>query len=161
PHEQCGSGPGDRRGPGEPRPPSRGGQMGAVPVHALGKVGIVHHPGAVRAFVLEALNWKGGPGVTRTPPQQTHPGLIRHGRAIWNFSAWAVSAIAAAGIAGWITDNHRLTSIHPGLVPINPLTALCFLAGAGSMVLIHRKGAGLSAARPLRRLSGRLALGMA
>ena len=99
--------------------------------------------------------------MTRTPIQQTSPGLIRSGRAIGNFSAWAVIAIAAAGIAGWITDNHRLTSIHPGLVPINPLTALCFLAGAGSMVLIHRKGAGLSAARPLRRLSGRLALGMA
>src|SRR5271154_4723976 len=40
-------------------------------------------------------------------------------------------------LIGWRVGNHTMTSIVPGLVAMNPLTAVCFLACAAALGLLR------------------------
>lgn len=43
-----------------------------------------------------------------------------------------LALIPAAVLVGWMLDNQYLKSVIPGLTPMNPLTAICFLLLAGT-----------------------------
>ncbi|HEY4319926.1 MAG TPA: ATP-binding protein [Gemmatimonadales bacterium] len=60
------------------------------------------------------------------------------GRAerIATFAALAAIVIAAVTLIGWITTTPLLTSLVPGIVPMNPVTAVsCLIAAAGALML--------------------------
>ena len=79
--------------------------------------------------------------------------LVRNGRAAgWAASAGIV-AIALCGLAGWAADSRLLTSFQPGMVPINPLTAICFLLAGAGLLLLYRHPDSPAAARAAAALS--------
>lgn len=56
------------------------------------------------------------------------------------------AVVGALTIVGWVTGNVALMSVLPGLVPMNPLTALCFAAAGVSMWLLRDPAAATSRA---------------
>ena len=56
-------------------------------------------------------------------------------RVLARLAQAATSAIAVAALVGWQLDEPRLKSVVPGLIAMNPLTALCFLLSAFSLAL--------------------------
>ncbi|MBV8781755.1 MAG: hypothetical protein JO353_10195, partial [Phycisphaerae bacterium] len=57
--------------------------------------------------------------------------------AVANVCAVMVAIVAAAVFAGWIFHIEMLKRIAPGLVAMNPLTALCCLMASVSLMLQH------------------------
>jgi signal transduction histidine kinase/CheY-like chemotaxis protein len=80
--------------------------------------------------------------------------------ALRAFSRVAGACAAAAGglvLAGWALDVELLKSGAPGLVAMNPATALAFVA-AGASLLLQQEGASARAARLGRACAGLAAL---
>jgi signal transduction histidine kinase/DNA-binding response OmpR family regulator len=62
---------------------------------------------------------------------------------------WVVGTVALLVLAGWLVGSPLLTSVVPGFVAMNPLTAVCFLAAAAALHLRLMP-------RPRRRLASAL-----
>jgi diguanylate cyclase (GGDEF)-like protein len=59
--------------------------------------------------------------------------VARRSRAIARGCVAVASAIGATTLIGWALDVSLLKSVLPGLVAMNPLTAVCFLLAAASL----------------------------
>lgn len=74
-----------------------------------------------------------------TPPR---PGP---GAVLQSFSkgaAIAVLVLAVMVLVGWSFGIETLKRVVPGIVAMNPMTAVCFLLGGGSLALLNGEGAG-------------------
>jgi PAS domain S-box-containing protein len=70
-----------------------------------------------------------------------------HYRRIAFFSALFVIAGGLTVLIGWQTDTGFLKSVFPGIVPMNPVTAICFLlAGISLVFYVATKGSRMSRA---------------
>jgi signal transduction histidine kinase len=68
-------------------------------------------------------------------------------------AALAGMAVGALVLAGWAAESVPLISVFPGLVPMNPATAVAFIMCGASLSLRHRAGGrALGAARALGTL---------
>ena len=57
-------------------------------------------------------------------------------RSLGRWAATAVAGVALAVLLGWLVRESFLKSAVPGLVSMNPLTAVCFLLAAASLTLL-------------------------
>jgi HD-GYP domain-containing protein (c-di-GMP phosphodiesterase class II) len=64
--------------------------------------------------------------------EQAHCAILR--KLQFGCAAFTV-ALSSSVLVGWATGSEALKSIIPGLTAMNPLTAVCFLACAGSLSL--------------------------
>ncbi len=93
------------------------------------------------------------------------PGVVRGLRGVAAVTAWVAIGVGVVTIEGWASDNVTLKSVLPGLVPMNPMTAVCFiLCGAAVWLLraepvptARRRAAQAMAAVVILIASGRLA----
>jgi signal transduction histidine kinase len=69
--------------------------------------------------------------------------LIQNGMLAGMAVACIPIALGVSGLIGWSLGNFYLTSIHPGLVPANPLTNVCQVIAGASLLLLIRDSAGL------------------
>jgi PAS domain S-box-containing protein len=80
---------------------------------------------------------------TRTPKTRPAPTLLPRAAA-------AAAALAGGlALAGWILDQDALQSLVPGLVAMNPATAITFILAGASLALLEAETAG-----PRRRRTG-------
>jgi signal transduction histidine kinase/CheY-like chemotaxis protein len=63
-------------------------------------------------------------------------GFLRHFPAI---SSIAVAGVGSLALAGWLLDQPVLKGVMPGLVAMNPMTAMCFILAGASLLLLHRE----------------------
>ena len=57
-------------------------------------------------------------------------------RALGSWAGGVVAGVALLALAGWALDLAALKSVVPGLVSMNPLTAVCFVLAALSLLLL-------------------------
>ncbi len=76
------------------------------------------------------------------PPVAANPSETVTRRVTWlqgisKMLAFFTAAIASAVLAGWISDTETLKRIVPGLVAMNPLSAVNFLSGSVCLLLLR------------------------
>jgi signal transduction histidine kinase len=81
------------------------------------------------------------------PKTEASPAL-RNGTLAGTAGACIPIALGALGLIGWSRDNLYLTSLRPGLVPINPLTAVCLMLAGVALVSLFRASESLKWAVP-------------
>jgi PAS domain S-box-containing protein len=79
-------------------------------------------------------------------------------RSLSRASAWVVAGSGALALAGWAFDMPVAKSVFPGLVPMNPATAICFLLLGLGLRLAHVPFQ--ASARQGRQWCGALVLGI-
>ncbi|MGH7498624.1 MAG: PAS domain-containing protein [Gemmatimonadales bacterium] len=60
--------------------------------------------------------------------------------SLGRWAAGAVAAVAVVALLGWWIGSPLLKSAVPGLVSMNPLSAICFLLAAASLLLLCSEG---------------------
>ncbi len=62
-------------------------------------------------------------------------------RAISRVAGCAVAALGVAVLIGWWVDSARLKSVVPGLVAMNPVTAIAFVLLSAALWLLREQPA--------------------
>lgn len=71
------------------------------------------------------------------PPRQGGPPFLRSGPTTFAVACAAIAGlVSSAVLLGWMVGDHGLIQVGPTFAPMQVNTALCFLCGAGALVVV-------------------------
>src|SRR5882724_2670846 len=68
--------------------------------------------------------------------------MVAAARGIAQVSMLAVAAAALVALIGWVTNVEALKTVLPGIIPMNPVTAIAFLLAVAGLWILCRIEAG-------------------
>ncbi|HTL29612.1 MAG TPA: PAS domain S-box protein, partial [Tepidisphaeraceae bacterium] len=74
--------------------------------------------------------------------QRTHPRLETWMRYLSRIGAAIVIAVGLSVLIGWAREIDSLKRIFPGLIAMNPITAVCFIFSGSALWLLHDERSG-------------------